>query len=78
LSSSADQSHADVNFIRHWDAQIGALSEEHDVVVFDLPGDGLTPGTPQDWATNRLTDIEEESGLSRREEETKPDQTAPP
>jgi 3-oxoadipate enol-lactonase len=43
--------------LTYWDAQIGALSEEHDVVAFELPGHGLTPGTPDDWATGHLTDI---------------------
>jgi 3-oxoadipate enol-lactonase len=43
--------------LTYWDAQIGALSEEHDVVAFDLPGHGLTPGTADDWTVGRLTDI---------------------
>ena len=35
--------------LTYWDAQIGALCYNYDVVAFDLPGHGLSPGTPADW-----------------------------
>ena len=36
-----------------WDRQIEALHGTHDVVAFDLPGHGRTPGTPEDWTLDR-------------------------
>ncbi len=35
--------------LTYWSAQIEALCEDHDVVAFDLPGHGRTPGAPADW-----------------------------
>ncbi|MGI4794150.1 MAG: alpha/beta fold hydrolase [Janthinobacterium lividum] len=35
--------------LSYWDRQIEALRGTHDVVAFDLPGHGRTPGTPADW-----------------------------
>lgn len=34
--------------LSYWDRQIEALRDQHDVVAFDLPGHGRTPGTPAD------------------------------
>ncbi len=35
--------------LTYWSAQIEALCDDHDVVAFDLPGHGRTPGDPADW-----------------------------
>ena len=37
----------------YWDGQIEALRGTHDVVAFDLPGHGRTPGTPADWTLDK-------------------------
>lgn len=39
--------------LTYWSAQIEALCDHHDVVAFDLPGHGLTPGDPQDWTLDQ-------------------------
>ncbi len=39
--------------LSYWDRQIEALHDTHDVVAFDLPGHGRTPGTPTDWTLDR-------------------------
>ena len=39
--------------LTYWSAQIEALGGDHDVVAFDLPGHGRTPGTPADWTLDR-------------------------
>ena len=36
--------------LTYWGLQIDALCEVYDVVAFDLPGQGRSPGTPQDWS----------------------------
>jgi 3-oxoadipate enol-lactonase len=36
--------------LTYWDRQIEALREEYNVVTFDLPGHGRSPGVPQDWS----------------------------
>jgi len=35
--------------LTYWSGQIATLHREYDVVAFDLPGHGLTPGSPADW-----------------------------
>ncbi len=35
--------------LTYWDAQIEALCDRYDIVAFDLPGHGRSPGTPADW-----------------------------
>ena len=35
--------------LTYWDHQIEALHGSHDLVAYDLPGNGSTPGTPEDW-----------------------------
>ncbi len=37
----------------YWDRQIDTLRGTHDVVAFDLPGHGRTPGTPADWTLDK-------------------------
>ena len=37
----------------YWDRQIEALRSIYDVVAFDLPGHGRTPGSPADWTLNK-------------------------
>ncbi len=37
----------------YWDRQIDALRVTHDVVAFDLPGHGRTPGSPADWTLDK-------------------------
>lgn len=43
--------------LTYWGEQIAALSAHHDVVAMDLPGHGLTPGTPEDWHLDSLADL---------------------
>ncbi len=33
----------------YWGAQIEALQPAYDVIAFDLPGHGASPGKPEDW-----------------------------
>ena len=35
--------------LTYWDQQIEALRAHYNVVAFDLPGHGRSPGDPQDW-----------------------------
>ncbi len=35
--------------LTYWGNQIEALHASHDLVAYDLPGNGSTPGTPADW-----------------------------
>ena len=37
----------------YWDRQIEALRSTNDVVAFDLPGHGRTPGSPDDWTLDK-------------------------
>ena len=37
----------------YWDGQIEALRNVYDVVAFDLPGHGRTPGSPADWTLDK-------------------------
>jgi 3-oxoadipate enol-lactonase len=41
--------------LSYWDRQIAALCEDHDIVAFDLPGHGRTPGTPAQWTLAKTT-----------------------
>jgi 3-oxoadipate enol-lactonase len=36
--------------LTYWGPQMDALCDLYDVVAFDLPGQGRSPGTPQDWS----------------------------
>ena len=36
--------------LTYWSPQIEALRERYDVIAFDLPGQGSSPGTPNDWS----------------------------
>lgn len=36
--------------LTYWAAQIDALCDRYDVVAFDLPGQGRSPGIPEDWS----------------------------
>ncbi len=36
--------------LTYWGPQVDALCDLYDVVAFDLPGQGRSPGTPQDWS----------------------------
>lgn len=35
--------------LSYWGGQVEALCDMYDVVAFDLPGHGRTPGSPEDW-----------------------------
>ncbi len=35
--------------LTYWDQQIESFRRTHDIVAFDLPGHGRSPGTPQEW-----------------------------
>jgi len=52
-----------------WDRQIEALHGRHDVIAYDLPGHGDTPGTVRDWTFDRaaalLADIVRSTGAER-------------
>ena len=43
--------------LTYWGAQIEALCDTHDVVAFDLPGHGSSPGTPDDWALDKAAAV---------------------
>jgi len=43
--------------LTYWDVQIAGLSGDHDVVAFDLPGHGRSPGTAEDWSIDRIGTI---------------------
>ena len=40
--------------------QIEALRGAHDVVAFDLPGHGRTPGSPADWTLDKAARVLEQ------------------
>jgi 3-oxoadipate enol-lactonase len=50
--------------LTYWSAQIEALSVHHDVIAFDLPGHGRTPGVPQDWTIAKAAEFLEQVALS--------------
>lgn len=39
--------------LTYWDGQIETLCREHDVVAYDLPGHGRSPGNPADWTLDK-------------------------
>ena len=43
--------------LTYWAAQIEALCDAHDVVAYDLPGHGRTPGHSADWTLDRASDL---------------------
>jgi 3-oxoadipate enol-lactonase len=43
--------------LSYWDRQIEALCDAHDVVAFDLPGHGSSPGSPADWTLDQAADV---------------------
>ena len=43
--------------LSYWDRQIEALCDEHDVVAFDLPGHGSSPGSPADWTLDQAAEV---------------------
>ena len=43
--------------LSYWDGQIEALRPTYDVVAFDLPGHGRSPGTPSDWTLNKAAAV---------------------
>ena len=52
--------------LTYWGLQIDALCDDYDVVAFDLPGQGKSPGLPSDWsipqAVSFLDQIVESTG----------------
>ena len=55
--------------LTYWSGQIEALHGSHDLVAYDLPGNGSTPGTPSDWtfeaAAATLAEVVESTGAER-------------
>lgn len=43
--------------LTYWSGQIEALCDAHDVVAFDLPGHGASPGNPDDWTIDQAAAI---------------------
>lgn len=43
--------------LTYWAAQIEALHEWHDVVAYDLPGNGSSHGIAQDWSLDRAANV---------------------
>ncbi|MDT8915664.1 alpha/beta hydrolase [Amycolatopsis sp. PS_44_ISF1] len=43
--------------LTYWEHQIGALRDDRDVIAFDLPGHGATPGVAGDWTEEAATDV---------------------
>ncbi len=41
--------------LTYWGKQIEALSGEHDVVAYDLPGHGRSLGSPANWTLDKAT-----------------------
>jgi 3-oxoadipate enol-lactonase len=39
--------------LTYWDRQIECLQGDYNVVAFDLPGHGRSPGEPQDWTFDK-------------------------
>jgi 3-oxoadipate enol-lactonase len=46
--------------LSYWGMQIEALRGAHDVVAFDLPGHGRTPGSPADWTLGKAARVLEQ------------------
>ena len=42
--------------LTYWGEQIEALCGEHDVIAYDLPGHGSSPGSPADWTLDQASD----------------------
>ena len=55
--------------LTYWGEQIEALHGSHDLVAYDLPGNGSTPGTPADWtfdvAAETLAEVVRSIGVGR-------------
>ena len=43
--------------LTYWGAQIEALRDDHDVVAYDLPGHGASPGRPADWTLDQAAEV---------------------
>ncbi len=43
--------------LTYWDRQIDALQSVYDVVAFDLPGHGRSPGKPEDWSFDAAAEM---------------------
>lgn len=43
--------------LTYWGQQIAALNEDYNVVAFDLPGHGRSPGTPSDWSFDEAASV---------------------
>jgi len=43
--------------LTYWGAQIDALCNDHDVVAFDLPGHGSSPGQLADWTLDQAAEV---------------------
>lgn len=41
----------------YWSEQVSALAQDHDVVTYDLPGHGRSPGTPADWSFDQAAAV---------------------
>ncbi len=41
--------------LTYWSSQIEALCDDYDVVAYDLPGHGRTPGSPADWTLDHAS-----------------------
>ncbi len=55
--------------LTYWGNQIEALCDAHDLVAYDLPGNGQTPGTRADWtfdaAASALARVARSTGADR-------------
>ena len=49
--------HAVGHDLTYWDRQIESLSTSYNVVAFDLPGHGRSPGSAEDWTFARASGI---------------------
>ncbi len=43
--------------LTYWGAQVEALCDDHDVVAYDLPGHGASPGSPADWTLDQAAEV---------------------
>ena len=43
--------------LTYWGAQIESLQHDHDVVAFDLPGHGRSPGRARDWTLDQAAAV---------------------
>ena len=43
--------------LSYWRAQIEALCDDRDVVAFDLPVHGASPGSPADWTLGQAAEV---------------------